>query len=114
MKQKYVYKESFTPRYKTWSSVHSYRFDAFAYGLFGLAVSFACFCTRNIALLFARGTIIGAWRLLGRRARVAVGGGELPSLVCTSYSLEDAVPALVPMLVPLPVLVRLVNKGGAT
>jgi len=76
------------------------RFDAFAQGLFGFAASAACFCARSNALLFARGEIVGACKLLGRRAFLV---GEVTPFGSSSLSL-DVVLAVLRGPVPVPLL----------
>jgi len=44
-----------------------YLLEALAQGLLGLAASAFSFSALSVALLFALGEIVGAWRLLGRR-----------------------------------------------
>lgn len=76
------------------------RFDAFAQGLFGFAASAACFCARSNALLFGRGAIVGACKLLGRRNFLV---GDVAPFSASSLSL-DAVLVVLSGPVPVPLL----------
>lgn len=76
------------------------RFDAFAQGLLGFAASCICFCIRSSALLFARGAIVGACKLLGRRAFLI---GDATPFEGWSLSLDVAL-AVLSGPVPVPLL----------